>query len=102
MSFGDGTFLTQSDIMAQILVDAKTDGADVIYGFHNNDMLDGGAGDDLLIGRAQDDTYIYGRDYGSDVLRDSHNDLFAGSYDVIEFRDGLRWSDFVFERVGAE
>ena len=98
VAFEDGSFLTDSEIMVQILEDAKTSGEDVIYGFHNADILDGGAGDDLLIGRAQNDTYIYGRDYGSDVVRDGHNDLFASNYDVVEFIDDLRWSDFVFER----
>ncbi len=101
IGFADGGYLQYTDVMARVLQDMKTDGADVIYGFNNRDVLDGGKGDDLLVGRAQDDTYIYGRDYGRDVIHDQDDDFFAPSYDVLIFKDGLVWTDFVFERDGA-
>ncbi|CAN7688252.1 tandem-95 repeat protein [Mesorhizobium sp. LjRoot246] len=101
VAFQDGSFMTEKDVMARVLEDMKTDGQDAIYGFNNADTLDGGAGDDVLVGRAQDDTYIYGRNYGRDVVADGHNDFFGSSYDVLKFKDGLRWTDFDFERDGA-
>ena len=102
IAFAGGSFMSETDIMARVLSDAKTAGQDVIYGFNNDDRLDGGGGDDLLVGRAQSDTYIYGRNYGSDVIADGHDDLFGGQgFDVLRMTDGLRWTDFAFERVGS-
>ncbi len=100
MSFVDGAYLGDADIMALVLEQATTDDADIIYGFNNADRLQGGGGDDLLVGRAQDDTYVFGRGDGRDVIRDGDDDLFAASNDTLVFEDGLRWTDFVFERDG--
>ena len=83
LGFADGSYLGITDVMARLLQDMKTDGSDIIYGFNNVDTLDGGKGDDVLVGRAQSDTYVYGRDYGSDVIADGHNDYFGGGFDVV-------------------
>lgn len=97
----DGTsFLTRQDIMARVLADARTDGADIIYGFHNVDVLEGGPGDDVLIGREQNDTYVFGLGYGHDVIRDEARDLFSASYDTLRFTGDLRWTSFDFLRDG--
>ncbi|AVX03475.1 iron-regulated protein FrpA [Maritalea myrionectae] len=101
IAFEDGTFLTETDVMARVLEDAKTDQQDIIYGFNNADVLDGGAGNDVLRGRAQSDTYIYGRDYGRDVIDDGHDDFFGTGFDILRFKDDLRWSDFEFIRDGS-
>ncbi|WP_280514010.1 calcium-binding protein, partial [Stappia taiwanensis] len=101
IGFQDGSFLTEADVMARVLEEAGTDGSDIIYGFNNDDTLDGGAGDDVLTGRAQSDTYIFGRGYGSDVIADGHDDFFGTGFDVLKFKDDLRWSDFEFQRDGA-
>ena len=101
IAFEDGSFLTEADVMARVLEDAKTDGEDIIYGFNNADTLDGGAGNDVLTGRAQSDTYIYGRAYGRDVIEDGHDDFFGSGFDVLRFKDDLRWSDIEFIREGS-
>ncbi len=101
IGFSDGSFMSHTDLMARVLSDLKTDNADIIFGFNNDDELDGGKGDDVLVGRAQNDTYIYGRNYGRDVVEDGANDFFGGSFDTLKFTDGLRWTDFEFERQGA-
>ena len=98
--FQDGSFLKATDVMSRVLQEATTDGADAIFGFNNADTLDGGGGNDVLVGRAQNDTYIYGRNYGSDVVSDRDDDFFTPSNDVIRFKDDLRWSDFTFQREG--
>ena len=95
-AFQDGTHLTDKDVMSRVLNQATTDGPDAIYGFNNADRLDGGLGNDVLIGRAQNDTYIYGRNYGQDVVADGDDDFFGASNDVVRFQDSLRWSDFAF------
>ncbi len=57
-----------------------TDGADAMYGdigddtLNGNggaDILDGGVGNDKLNGGTGNDTYIYGKDYGNDVISDN-------------------------------
>ncbi len=50
---------------------AKTAGDDAIFGMLNSNTLDGGAGDDFLSGRQGDDTYVFGRGYGRDVILDN-------------------------------
>ncbi len=68
--FADGGSMDFSQITQRVLESAKTDGSDPIYGFIDQDTLDGGAGDDLLVGREGGDTYIFGRDYGLDNIED--------------------------------
>ncbi|MEQ1711801.1 MAG: calcium-binding protein, partial [Hyphomicrobium sp.] len=99
IAFANGEALSDVELMGHVLSDLKSPGSDVIYGFNNADRMDGGAGDDVLVGRAQDDTYVFGRGYGRDVVFDQHNDLFGRSFDVVEFGDDLRWTDFEFERT---
>src|ERR1044072_1923059 len=101
--FEDGTSFEFPQIVEQVLKNAKTAGDDAIYGLINNNMLDGGAGDDFLQGREGDDTYIYGRGYGKDVIIDNAiPGLFdPPQQDTLKFVDGLTWSDFDFIRDGA-
>ncbi|WP_303799673.1 calcium-binding protein, partial [Ruminococcus flavefaciens] len=47
------------------------DGNDMIYGGGGADVLDGGKGDDYLQGDHGDNTYIYGKNYGNDVINAS-------------------------------
>ena len=89
-TFADNTFLTEEDVMRQVLANAGTGAGDAIYGFHFDDRLDGGAGDDYLTGRERDDTYVFARGYGHDVVDDNmlaNYDLFTGSYDTLAFTD---------------
>jgi Ca2+-binding RTX toxin-like protein len=69
--FEDGSSLELSDIMKLVLDNAKSDGDDAIYGFLNDNTLDGGAGEDYLTGREGSDTYIFKRGYGADVIEDA-------------------------------
>ena len=46
-------------------------GDDTLIGGAGNDVLDGGAGNDDLRGGAGADTYVFGRGYGDDVVRDT-------------------------------
>ncbi|MEM7210441.1 MAG: calcium-binding protein [Pseudomonadota bacterium] len=100
--FEKGTTLDYTDIVRQVLENAKTDGEDAIYGLLNDNTLDGGAGDDFLTGESGFDTYIYGRDYGKDVVWDLDfaSSLFGPKDDLIKFTDDLRWTDFDYLRDG--
>ena len=45
--------------------------SDQLFGSDGDDQLDGGAGTDVLNGEAGRDTYVFGRGYGQDIVRDS-------------------------------
>jgi Ca2+-binding RTX toxin-like protein len=98
--FEDGSSLEATQIMEKVLLNAKTSGDDAIYGFLNDNTLDGGAGDDFLSGKEGDDTYLFGRGYDKDVIIDS---AIPGLFDPpqkdrLVFRDTIRWTDLDFIR----
>jgi len=65
-------------------------GNDSLVGGTGNDILDGGAGNDDLRGGTGADTYIFGRGYGHNVVRDT---LEAGAQrDIVRF-SGLNPAD---------
>lgn len=101
--FEDRSWLDFEQITARVLESARTDGADVIYGFIDADTIDGGKGDDLLIGREGGDTYIFGRGHGTDVVEDGDESfkLFGSPADRLKFLDGITWGDLEFIRNGA-
>lgn len=101
--FEDGSWLDFTAITARVLTNAKTESSDIIYGFIDKDTLDGGTGDDVLIGREGADTFIYGRNYGNDVINDTDFSvkLLGAPDDTLRFTEGLRWSDFDYIRNGA-
>lgn len=101
--FEDGTSLDFTQIVERVLENAKTENDDAIYGFINDNVLDGGAGDDYLTGIEGSDTYIFGRGYDHDVVEDADFsfNLFGGpGNDRLEFVDDIRWTDLDFLRDG--
>jgi Ca2+-binding RTX toxin-like protein len=86
-TFDDGSFLTEQDIMRLVLEQAGTDNADAIYGFFEEDTLDGGLGDDFLSGGDLDDTYVFATGYGRDVIEDNLSSFLRDSYDTLQFSD---------------
>ena len=100
--FDDGSSLDSVQIIEQVLENAKTANDDAIYGMLNNNTLDGGAGDDFLSGKEGDDTYIFGRGYGRDVIIDNAvPGLFdPPQHDKLQFIDEIRWTDLDFLRDG--
>ncbi|MDR1285147.1 MAG: hypothetical protein LBJ88_02985, partial [Campylobacteraceae bacterium] len=71
------------------------DGNDTLYGDNGNDILDGGAGNDTLNGGSNsNDTYIFGRDYGKDIIDDDYG------YDTLKFKEGVAPEDILIKQVG--
>ena len=101
--FDNGTSLDFAQISERVIAEAATDGEDAIYGFLQANTLDGGAGDDLLVGREGGDTYIFGAGYGLDILEDEDLSvkLFGAPDDTLRFTDDLRWTDFDYIREGS-
>ncbi|EFL88196.1 tandem-95 repeat protein [Ahrensia sp. R2A130] len=100
--FGDGTSLEFTEIADRVLENARTDGDDAIYGMVNDNVLDGGAGNDYLTGFFGSDTYVFERGYGHDVIEDNDtaSKLFGNTPDTLEFRGGIDWTDLEFSRDG--
>ncbi|MGH8624469.1 MAG: calcium-binding protein, partial [Gammaproteobacteria bacterium] len=75
-------------------------GADIVFGGAGDDTLDGGAGNDALNGGESyygyaisngNDTYLFGRGSGQDVIFD--NDLTAGNRDTVQMAPDVLPSD---------
>lgn len=98
--FDDESFITHEELAKLVLQQAKTAGNDTIIGFDLADILDGGAGDDLLKGGNEDDTYVYGVNYGHDTVSDEQGNILSGGYDKLRL-DGISINDVTFVRVGG-
>ena len=98
-AFDEGLYFSWSDIMEKMVADAKTDGDDTIYGFSYDDTLDGGLGNDLLIGMNDSDTYIYAAGYGQDTIHEDLGNILSGNQDKVRFTD-LNLADVTFSRSG--
>ncbi len=103
--FADGSRWSSADIYAKSV--QATTGNDVIDGFYlASETLDGGAGNDLLVGRQGDDTYVFARGYGNDTIKE-FGYIYAGiqqipyvANDTIRFV-GVNSTD-VTTKIGAE
>ncbi|MBY3259876.1 calcium-binding protein, partial [Rhizobium laguerreae] len=82
--FADGTIWTRATIRTKLLAQAATDGNNTIDGFNVADTIHGGKGDDSLNGQGNNDTYVYTRGDGNDVITEYEN---AGGSDRLVFAD---------------
>uniref|UniRef100_UPI00142DE5BE calcium-binding protein n=1 Tax=Acinetobacter piscicola TaxID=2006115 RepID=UPI00142DE5BE len=71
-------------------------GDDKIYGNVGNDTITGGLGNDLLEGGSGNDTYLFGPNFGHDII--DNYDYSANRQDIIQFTDSLVQSDFTYRR----
>ena len=75
------------------------DGNDRIYGGAGNDVLTGGTGNDYLEGGAGSDIYIFGSNFGHDVI--NNYDSSGNREDIIRFTDNISQADLIFRRTGS-
>ncbi|HDH7781033.1 TPA: putative Ig domain-containing protein, partial [Acinetobacter nosocomialis] len=71
-------------------------GNDTLYGYAGNDVLIGGSGNDYLDGGFGNDSYIFGLNFGHDIIY--NYDYEQNRQDIISFIDGLTQKDFEFHR----
>ena len=92
-----GSQITVQQVVNSIAV--KTDGDDLLWG---RTTLDGGAGNDVLIGDGSPNSYVFGRGYGNDVIKEQDG-IFgnSGSSDVLTLV-GLNPDDVTFARDAAD
>ena len=108
--FADGTILTESELRASLFAQARTEGADTIWGSTLADSITGGAGSDRLYGSSGSDVLGGGR--GEDILEGgSGNDAYAfnlgdgrdvvwdeSGTDAIRFGPGIEAGDIIVSR----
>lgn len=95
--FADGTVWKGSDL-AECANIIGTDGDDRIDDSGESDILWCGRGNDLLIGRSGDDTYIYDYGDGYDLIFD--NTIWGSPNDVLRFADGISPDEIYAENRG--
>ena len=96
--FADGTVWDRMDITLKVSHPEDTD--DTLTATDQVDFLDGGKGNDTLIGGNNSDVYVFGKDYGTDTINDRTDDvnILIPSSDILMFRDGLTQDDVTFVR----
>ncbi|SMB26121.1 protein of unknown function [Sterolibacterium denitrificans] len=92
LRFADGTVWDRAALAARAL--AATDGNDVIVGSYEDDILDGGAGNDHFQNLGGDDTYLFGVGDGQDVIEPTYGRLL--------FKPGIGQNDVSFARDGKD
>ncbi|HOV03773.1 MAG TPA: calcium-binding protein, partial [Kaistiaceae bacterium] len=93
--FDDGTIVGRDAIVAEVLLNAATDGDDEITGDSGANVIAGLGGNDVLDGVEGDDTYVYTRGDGYDVI------LETGFYDQDRLElHGIDPAEVLFEREG--
>ncbi|MBC3873681.1 calcium-binding protein [Undibacterium flavidum] len=124
IKFATGEVWRYTDIKAKSLVDARTQGDDLIfgtsdneiisgdagndriYGRAGNDTIDGGIGDDFLDGGTGSDVYKFGRHSGNDIVWDitswQDNTLPAQNIDTILLDAGITLSDIKLSVEGQQ
>lgn len=99
-AFDDGQSYSWEDIILKLNATRGTSGNDIIYGFDYEDVLDGRGGDDFLSGSNENDTYLFGKGYGHDVIFDDTWNPLSGMTDTVVFNDDVLPSDVTFRRDG--
>ena len=87
-------------IMARTIASQMTAGDDQIYGFSWADTLDGGAGNDLLSGGNEDDTYIFGYGSGNDTIKEGMTNILSNNIDTVRFGPGITPDNISLSRSG--
>lgn len=89
----DGDDILTGNNGADILIGGN--GNDTLYAAHGNDILIGGTGNDHLAGGLGSDVYVFGQNFGQDVI---HSFDESNKQDTIQFKEGWKQEDFTFRR----
>lgn len=96
------TLWSKTDIKNMVLSAASTSGNDTVYGFEGSgEIINGGAGNDLMYGLNGGDTYQFGIGSGNDTVQDLAQAYSAG-IDAVEFLGTLTDQDVTFSRDGND
>lgn len=96
IEFADGELIRLTDLEPLLteLAEAATDGDDVVIQ-RGGTVLDGGAGNDVLLGGQDATTFVFDRGYGVDEIYD---DNFFGPDNTVAFGPGITPDDIIVVR----
>jgi len=97
LKFADNTTWDRTQILGNAWI-RGTSASETLQGSGDPDRFDGGAGDDILIGDNNSDTYLYGVGSGNDTVRDQS--FYTGT-DVLQL-SGLNAANMQFTRSGND
>src|SRR5690606_28083422 len=92
VAFANGTTWNIDQMVARATT--ATAGDDTISGFNTDNLIDGGLGNDVLIGNGGNDTYRFNRGDGQDTVHDISGD------NIIEFGENIFQGDISVSRQG--
>lgn len=90
-----------SVISIEAVIDDLTQGTagnDVLLSDYRDHTLDGGAGDDILIGNGGNNIYRFDQGYGIDTIRTTS----SSGADIVEFGSNIALANLVFEYGGED
>ena len=103
--FNNGALVwTKEDIKQHLLDLTSTEKDDRLIGYSegiNSETLDPGSGNDVIEGGSGDDTYIFEKGYGQDVIIESYYALNS-YYDTVKFGSGLTLDSMNVFRQGDD
>nr|WP_319515071.1 calcium-binding protein [uncultured Cohaesibacter sp.] len=82
--FSDGSIMSSEDIRSEMIHRQASSGNDVIVGYELSETIAGGAGNDFIDGGGYDDTYVYSRGDGDDVITEA---AWSGGADKLVLTD---------------
>ncbi len=105
--FADGTFLSKQQISdLSVASRVATSGADYLPGSVDGDILNGGAGDDLLVGVFGTEVFEFGRGGGNDQIATANTvgdfSFSVGSGGTLSLIGGLTQADISAQWVGED
>ena len=95
-SFGAGILYDRGSFLAALFASDDQNDDQIISTGAEGGILDGGIGDDLLLGSTGGDTYILGEAYDDDLISD------AGGDDRLEIADTIENRALAFSRDGDD
>ncbi|HTU12058.1 MAG TPA: calcium-binding protein [Allosphingosinicella sp.] len=103
--FANGNRLSWKDVLG--IVTTGDEWGTSLFGDLYHDLMDGGAGDDVMSGRGYGDTYLYELGDGNDQLWDDNYSLLGDGFltldptpDILQLGEGIAEGDISFERDG--
>jgi Ca2+-binding RTX toxin-like protein len=101
-AFADGVVWTDVQIRDKLIAASVTSGDDVITGYYTADLLDGGAGNDILRGEGGADVYLFGIGSGNDIIEERFYNIYDDYPDTVKFGAGISLNQVGFIRNGDD
>jgi Ca2+-binding RTX toxin-like protein len=97
--FAEGAELTGAEVDVLAFQGQQTSGNDTVLGYDVADVIDGGEGDDTLKGEGGNDSYVFRRGSGQDVIIET-SAAFGDLGDRVLFGPDITPADLVLTRSG--